>query len=49
MDARARDALIRVVADLRDRGSCIVVATHDAELRAAVADRVLTVAAGGVR
>ncbi|HEX4627785.1 MAG TPA: ABC transporter ATP-binding protein, partial [Gemmatimonadales bacterium] len=49
MDARARDALIRVVADLRDRGSCIVVATHDADLRAAVADRVLTVAAGGVR
>ena len=48
MDAGARDALVRLIVRLRDGGSAIVVATHDAELRAAVADRVLTVAGGTV-
>jgi energy-coupling factor transporter ATP-binding protein EcfA2 len=48
MDAGARDALVGLIARLRDRGSAIVIATHDAELRAAVADRVLMVAGGKV-
>lgn len=48
MDAGARAALVGLIARLRDRGSAIVIATHDAELRAAVADRVLTVAGGKV-
>jgi energy-coupling factor transport system ATP-binding protein len=48
MDAGARDALVRLIARLRDAGSAIVIATHDAELRAAVADRVLMVAGGKV-
>lgn len=46
MDARARDALVRLVADLRDRGAAIVIATHDVELAAALADRVVTVSGG---
>jgi len=48
MDAAARDALVGLIARLRDHGSAIVIATHDAELRAAVADRVLMVAGGTV-
>jgi len=48
MDAGARDALVRLIDRLREQGSAIVIATHDAELRAAVADRVLMVAAGQV-
>jgi energy-coupling factor transport system ATP-binding protein len=48
MDAAARIALIRLVARLRDRGSSIVLATHDADLRAALADRTLVVAGGKV-
>jgi energy-coupling factor transport system ATP-binding protein len=43
MDTRARDALIGVIAQLRDRGAAVVLATHDAALRDAVADRVLRV------
>ncbi|HLZ94855.1 MAG TPA: ATP-binding cassette domain-containing protein [Candidatus Dormibacteraeota bacterium] len=49
MDASARDSLARVIEDLRWRGAAIVVATHDADLRAAVADRTLTVRDGAVR
>jgi len=49
MDVEARDALVRLVARLRDGGASIVLATHDAELRDAVADRVLEVTRGGVR
>jgi energy-coupling factor transport system ATP-binding protein len=44
MDARARTALIHVVARLRDAGSAIVLATHDARLRDALADRVIDIA-----
>jgi energy-coupling factor transporter ATP-binding protein EcfA2 len=48
MDAPARDALVRVVAALRDAGTAVVLATHDTALRAAVADRVVDVSAGKV-
>jgi len=48
MDTDARDALIQVIAMLRDRGAAVVLATHDHALRAAVADRVLRVAARSV-
>jgi energy-coupling factor transport system ATP-binding protein len=48
MDAAARAALVRLVSRLRDQGSAIVLATHDQELRAALADRVLQVSAGNV-
>jgi energy-coupling factor transport system ATP-binding protein len=48
MDTAARDALIRVASRLRDAGSAIVLATHDADLRAALADRELQVSGGSV-
>lgn len=48
MDVRAREALVRVISRLRDRGAAVVIATHDSELRGAVADRVLMVAGGAV-
>jgi ABC-type multidrug transport system ATPase subunit len=48
MDAAARNALVRLVSRLRDGGSAVVLATHDAELRAALADRVLRVSGGRV-
>jgi energy-coupling factor transport system ATP-binding protein len=48
MDDAARDALIKLVEHLRDTGSAIVLATHDDDLRAALADRVLKVAGGKV-
>ena len=43
MDAQARTALISAVARLRDQGSAIVLATHDARLRDALADRVVEI------
>ena len=43
MDAAARTALVSLVSRLRDSGSAVVLATHDPELRAALADRVLNV------
>ncbi|MHB8612195.1 MAG: ABC transporter ATP-binding protein [Candidatus Dormibacteraceae bacterium] len=43
MDAAARAALVGLVSRLRDLGSTIVLATHDVELRAALADRELRV------
>jgi energy-coupling factor transport system ATP-binding protein len=49
MDAQARDALVGLLARLRDAGAAIVLATHDQSLRAAVADRVVEVAGGRVR
>ncbi|MFI5284383.1 MAG: ABC transporter ATP-binding protein [Candidatus Dormibacterales bacterium] len=49
MDARARDALIQLVAKLRDAGSAIVLATHDADLVGALADTILCVSDGAVR
>ena len=48
MDAAARSALIGLVSRLREHGSAIVLATHDPELRLALADRVLMVSAGNV-
>jgi len=48
MDSFARAALIQVVAQLRDAGSAIVLATHDSELRDALADRVALVRGGNV-
>jgi energy-coupling factor transport system ATP-binding protein len=48
MDAGAREALVGLVARLRDEGSSIVLATHDSELRAALADRVVRVGEGKV-
>jgi alpha-D-ribose 1-methylphosphonate 5-triphosphate synthase subunit PhnL len=44
MDAAARSALVGLIARLRDRGAAVVLATHDTDLRAAVADRVVRVA-----
>jgi energy-coupling factor transport system ATP-binding protein len=48
MDGAARDALIGLVARLRDRGAAVVLATHDADLRSALADRVVQVGDGKV-
>jgi energy-coupling factor transport system ATP-binding protein len=45
MDVAARSALVGLVARLRDRGAAIVLATHDTDLRAALADRVVRVGA----
>jgi energy-coupling factor transport system ATP-binding protein len=41
MDVAARNALMNLIAELRDSGSAIVLATHDAQLRDALADRVV--------
>jgi energy-coupling factor transport system ATP-binding protein len=49
MDALARAALRGQLAHLRSAGCAIVLATHDADLAAEVADRVVLVADGGVR
>jgi energy-coupling factor transport system ATP-binding protein len=43
MDAEARTALTHAVVRLRDQGSAIVLATHDAKLRDALADRVVEI------
>jgi energy-coupling factor transport system ATP-binding protein len=48
MDDAARDALVTLVAKLRDTGSAIVLATHDSALQTALADRVLKVSGGKV-
>jgi energy-coupling factor transporter ATP-binding protein EcfA2 len=48
MDGAARDALVRLVSRLREQGSSVVIATHDADLRASLADRVLKVSGGTV-
>jgi ABC-type ATPase involved in cell division len=39
---------VALVARLRDRGSSVVIATHDDDLRNALADRVVNVAGGRV-
>jgi energy-coupling factor transport system ATP-binding protein len=49
MDAAARAVLVRLVSRLRDGGSAIVIATHDPDLRAALADREVSVSGGQVR
>jgi ABC-type multidrug transport system ATPase subunit len=48
IDSSARGALVALVARLRDRGASIVMATHDDDLRNALADRVINVAGGQV-
>ncbi len=48
IDASARGALQALVGRLRDRGAAVVLATHDADLRSAVADRVFQVQEGKV-
>jgi energy-coupling factor transporter ATP-binding protein EcfA2 len=48
IDAGARAALVRLVSRLRDGGAAVVLATHDPELRLALADRELTVSGGKV-
>jgi energy-coupling factor transporter ATP-binding protein EcfA2 len=49
MDDAARDALCRVIVRMRRAGTSIVLATHDKNLAAAVADRTIAVEAGVVR
>jgi energy-coupling factor transporter ATP-binding protein EcfA2 len=49
MDAAARAALVGLVSRLRDLGSSIVIATHDAELRETLADREIRVCDARVR
>ena len=48
MDSAARARLVSLVAGLRDGGAAVVLATHDAELRSAVADRTVDVSGGRV-
>jgi energy-coupling factor transport system ATP-binding protein len=48
IDAGARGALVALVARLRDRGASVVLATHDDDLRHALADRVIDVRDGKV-
>jgi energy-coupling factor transport system ATP-binding protein len=48
IDASARGALVALVARLRDRGASVVLATHDDDLRSALADRVIRVSGGKV-
>jgi energy-coupling factor transport system ATP-binding protein len=48
IDSGTRSALVALVGRLRDRGAAVVLATHDAELRNAVADRVFDVGEGAV-
>jgi energy-coupling factor transport system ATP-binding protein len=49
MDDAARDALCSVIVRMRNAGTSIVLATHDRNLAAAVADRTLAVESGAVR
>jgi energy-coupling factor transport system ATP-binding protein len=46
MDAAARRSLAAAVVALTERGSAVVLATHDAELAAALADRTIELGAG---
>jgi energy-coupling factor transport system ATP-binding protein len=48
MDGAARARLMSLVARLRDLGAAIVLATHDTELRSALADRIVNVDGGRV-
>jgi energy-coupling factor transporter ATP-binding protein EcfA2 len=48
IDSSARGSLVALVARLRDRGASVVMATHDDDLRNALADRVINVAGGRV-
>ncbi|MDX6644114.1 MAG: energy-coupling factor transport system ATP-binding protein [Solirubrobacteraceae bacterium] len=48
MDRSARDALVTLLHDIADRGSAVLVATHDVELAAMFAERVVMVGEGTV-
>jgi energy-coupling factor transport system ATP-binding protein len=48
IDSSARAALIALVGRLRDGGASVVMATHDEDLRNALADRVINVGGGKV-
>ena len=48
MDAAARASLVGLVARLRDQGAAVVLATHDDELGAALADRTVNLGGGRV-
>ena len=48
IDSSSRGALVALVARLRDRGAAVVLATHDDDLRNALADRVIDVRDGRV-
>jgi energy-coupling factor transport system ATP-binding protein len=48
LDYAAKDALSRMLLDLRAAGTAVVLATHDVELAAEVADRVVVLAEGQV-
>jgi energy-coupling factor transporter ATP-binding protein EcfA2 len=48
MDLRARRSLGRVVRSMADSGASVVIATHDVDLAAEVADRVLLIEGGRV-
>jgi energy-coupling factor transport system ATP-binding protein len=49
MDDAARDALCSVIVRMRAAGCSIVLATHDRNLAAAVADRTIAVGSGSIR
>ena len=49
MDARARGALVEILREMAASGAAVVVATHDSDLAAELADRVVFVDAGTVR
>jgi energy-coupling factor transport system ATP-binding protein len=49
MDEAARDALCSVIVRMRNAGCSIVLATHDRNLAAAVADRTIAVGSGSAR
>jgi energy-coupling factor transport system ATP-binding protein len=46
MDLRARRSLGRIVRSMADAGTCVVIATHDIDLAAEVADRVVLLEGG---
>jgi energy-coupling factor transporter ATP-binding protein EcfA2 len=49
MDGTARDGLAAAIRGVAQRGASVVVATHDSELAASIADRVLIIEDGEVR
>jgi energy-coupling factor transport system ATP-binding protein len=48
LDGVQKQQLARVIRTMRDRGACIVIATHDVELAAMLADRVVLLGHGQV-
>ncbi|MDA8437254.1 MAG: ATP-binding cassette domain-containing protein [Propionibacterium sp.] len=48
LDYDAKDHLAAIIRDLRGRGHCLVISTHDVEFAALIGDRVVLLAAGEV-